>query len=244
MERVDDLMRGGFQLIQDPDRFCFGTDAVLLSDFAKASGREKVLDPCAGSGVVSLLMLARYPSASYTALEIQPELTDMVRRSAWLNHVEDKVRVIEGDLKEIRSLVDPGSFDVVTVNPPYMAGQGLQNESESVRIARHEVACTLQDVVDAASYALKYHGRLYLVHKPERLAEILTALTLARLEPKLMRLVQPFEGKEPTQVLIMASLGGGKGMRVLPPLITYRAPGVYTDEMLAVYGDDGHVHNK
>jgi len=243
MERIDDLMRGGFRLIQDPDRFCFGTDAVLLSDFAKASGREKALDLCAGSGVVSLLMLARYPNAAYTAMEIQPELADMARRSAALNHVQDKITVIEGDLKNIRSLVTQGSFDVVTVNPPYMAGQGLQNESESVRIARHEVACTLRDVIEAAAYALKYHGRLYMVHRPERLAEIMTELTLARLEPKQMRLIQPFEGKEPTQVLIMASKDGGKGLRVDPPLITYRAPGVYTDEMLAVYGDDGHVHN-
>ncbi len=244
MERIDDLMRGGLRLIQDPDRFCFGTDAVLLSDFAKASAREKVLDLCAGNGVVSLLMLARYPSASYTALEIQPELADLARRSVELNHVEDKVSVIEGDLKEIRTRIRPGSFDVVTVNPPYMAGQGLQNESESVRLARHEVACTLHDVVEAAAYALKYHGRFYMVHRPERLAEIMTELTLAKLEPKMLRLIQPFEGKEPTQLLVMASLGGGKGMRVLPPLITYRAPGVYTEEMLAVYGDDGHVHNK
>lgn len=242
MERIDELQRGGFRLIQDPERFCFGTDAVLLADFAQAKNGEKVLDLCAGSGVVSLLMLARYPNASYTAMEIQPPLADMARRSMELNQVADKVSVIEGDLKDIRSLISAGSFDRVTVNPPYMVGQAIQNESDSVRIARHEVACTLRDVCEAAAYALKYHGYLYMVHRPERLAEIFSEMERVHLTPKSMQLIQPFAGKAATQVVIMASSHGNPGMKILPTLNTYESPGVYTEEMLKVYGMDGHVH--
>lgn len=242
MERIDELQRGGFRLIQDPDRFCFGTDAVLLSDFAKARNRDKVLDLCAGSGVVSLLMLARYPGAHYTALEIQPPLADMARRSMQLNGVTDQVNVIEGDLRQIKELCVHGSFDVVTVNPPYMKGQSIQNESESVRLARHEVSCTLRDVCEAAAFALKYHGLLYMVHRPDRLSEIFSELSRVHLEPKSMQLIQPYEGKEATQVLISASLYGGSGMKVLPTLNTYLSPGIYTGEMLKIYGMDGHDH--
>lgn len=242
MERIDELQRGGLKLIQDPDRFCFGTDAVLLSDFAKARGSQKVLDLCAGSGVVSLLMLARYPQASYTAMEIQPPLADMARRTMALNAVEDKVKVIEGDLKEIRSYVPAGSFDIVTVNPPYMRGQSLTGDSESVRIARHEVLCTLTDVVEAAAYALKYHGSLYMVHRPERLAEIFVEMEKVHLTPKTMQLIQPFKDKAAAQVLIHATSHGNPGLKILPALITYDSPGVYTREMLAVYGMDGHDH--
>ncbi|MCF0135200.1 MAG: tRNA1(Val) (adenine(37)-N6)-methyltransferase [Lachnospiraceae bacterium] len=242
MERIDELQRGGFRLIQDPDCFCFGTDAVLLADFARASSRDKVLDLCAGSGVVSLLMLARYPGAHYTALELQKPLADMARRSMELNEVTDRVSVLQGDLREIRSMVSAGAFDVLTVNPPYMKGQTIQNVSEAVRLARHEDTCTLRDVCEAAAYALKYHGKLFMVHRPERLAEIFSEMERVRLTPKVMQLVQPFSDKGAAQVLIQAVSHGAPGMKVLPTLNTYRSPGIYTEEMLKVYGMDGHVH--
>lgn len=239
MERIDDLLRDGLKIIQDPDQFCFGIDAVLLSDFAKVRSGDKVLDLCAGSGIVSLLMLARYKGASYSLLEIQPHQADMARRTMELNHLEDKVTVMEGDLKDIKAFVAAGSMDAVTVNPPYMKGQGLTNESEALRIARHETLCTLEDVVAAAAYALKYHGKLYMVHRPERLADIFTEMRKYHLEPKSMRLVAPYKETEPTQVLVMAVKGGSPSLKVFPTLTTYESPGVYTEEVIAIYGD-GH----
>ena len=180
MERIDELQRGGFRLIQDPDKFCFGTDAVLLADFAKARKGEKICDLCSGTGVVPLLMLARYPETFYTALEIQQDMAEMAFRSMELNQVDDVIRVIPGDLRRIKELLPVNSFDVVTVNPPYMKvkDQSLKNDSKAVTLARHEVACTLKDVMAAARHLLKYHGRFYMVHRPARLAEILHKLRI------------------------------------------------------------------
>ena len=242
MERIDELQRGGFRLIQDPDKFCFGTDAVLLADFAKARKGEKICDLCSGTGVVPLLMLARYPETFYTAVEIQQDMAEMAFRSMELNQVDDVIRVIPGDLRRIKELLPVNSFDVVTVNPPYMKveDQSLKNDSKAVTLARHEVACTLKDVMAAARHLLKYHGRFYMVHRPARLAEIFEEMLSTGIEPKRLQMVHPFIDREATQVLIEGTLGGGRQMNVLPPLITYEAPGIYTKSMLEVYGIDGH----
>lgn len=241
MERIDELQRGGYRVIQDPDRFCFGTDAVLLADFARAKPGEAVMDLCSGSGVVPILMLARYPKAQYTALELQPEMADLARRSMQLNQIEDRVQVRQGDVKSIRQLYKAQSFHVVTVNPPYMkADHGLISKAEAVQIARHEICCTLRDVIEAAAYLLPSRGRLYMVHRPQRLSEIFSELRRVSLEPKRLQMVHPYIDKEPAQVLIEAVRQGGTELRVQPPLITYEAPGVYTKQMLEVYGCDGH----
>ena len=238
MERIDDLQRGGFRIIQDPEKFCFGTDAVLLADFAKARAGEKVCDLCTGTGVIPLLMLARYPGSSYTGVEIQPDMADMASRSMQLNGVEGAIQIMAGDLREIRSLLPTSSFAAVTVNPPYMKVRpdSLKNGSASVSLARHEIACSLSDVMAAARYLLKTHGHFYMVHRPSRLSEIFEEMLKAGIEPKRMQLVYPYKDREATQVLIEGTLGGGQEMHVLPPLVTYEAPGVYTKEMLAVYG--------
>ena len=241
MERIDELQRGGYRLIQDPDKFCFGTDAVLLADFAKARRGERVIDLCSGSGVVPLLMLARYPGARYTALEIQPDIAAMARRSMALNQVQERVQVITGDLRSLPPQLRPHSFHVVTVNPPYMPADGRRRSAnQAVQIARSEVCCTLTDVVRAAAALLTDKGRLYMVHRPQRLVDIFEAMLACRIEPKRLQWVHPYADKEPTQVLIEGVLGGGRELRVTPPLITYEAPGVYTKPMLEVYGQDGH----
>lgn len=242
MERIDELQRGGYRILQDPERFCFGTDAVILADFAKARPGEQVMDLCSGSGVVPILMLARYPQARYTALEIQPKMAELARRSMQLNQIEDRVQVVQGDLREIRNLFPPHSYQVVTVNPPYMkAGSANQlGESPSVRIARHEICCTLRQVAEAAAYLLAPRGRFYMVHRPQRLAEIFEEMQRVRIEPKGLQMVHPYIDKEPAQVLVEGVWQGGREMRVRPPLITYEAPGVYTKQMLEVYGQDGH----
>ncbi len=240
MERIDELQRDGLKLIQDPDCFCFGTDAVLLADFASARPGEKVMDLCAASSVVSTLMYARCPEAFYTGLEIQPKQADMGRRSIKMNGLSGRLTMVEGDLRKVETLFPRASFDVVTANPPYMPPDSLKAKSEEVAIARSEICCTLEDVIRAASYLLKYHGRFYIVYKPSRLAELFEKLLAYRLEPKTMQLVFPYKDREPEQVLIGASKQGGRQMRILPPLITYEKPGVYTRQMLQVYGQDGH----
>ena len=246
MERIDELQRGGYRIIQDPDKFCFGTDAVILADYARAKAGERVMDLCTGNGIVPILMLARYAKATYTALEIQPEMAEMARRSMQLNQIEDRIDVRQGDLRCIKPGQDcgqkPHSFHVVTANPPYMktGSTSLLNETPALQIARHEVCCSLRDVMEAAAQLLMSKGRFYMVHRPQRLAEIFEEMQRVRIEPKGMQLVHPYIDKEPTQVLIEGVYQGGREMRIKPPLITYEAPGVYTKQMLEVYGQDGH----
>ncbi len=246
MERIDELQRGGYRIIQDPDKFCFGTDAVILADYAKAKPGERVMDLCTGNGIVPILMLARYPKATYTALEIQEEMAELARRSMKLNEIEDRITVLQGDLRAIKEAMSPElkphSFHVVTVNPPYMktANPKMLNDTPAVQIARHEICCSLRDVMEAAAHLLMSKGRFYMVHRPQRLSEIFEEMQRVKIEPKGMQLVHPYIDKEPTQVLIEGVYQGGREMRIKPPLITYEAPGVYTKQMLEVYGQDGH----
>lgn len=242
MERIDELQRGGYRIIQDPEKFCFGTDAVILADYAKAKPGERVMDLCSGNGIVPILMLARYPKATYTSLEIQPEMAAMARRSMELNGIEDRITVLQGDLCDLPMQLKPHSFHVVTVNPPYMktANPKLLNDTPAVQIARHEICCSLRDVMEAAAQMLMSKGRFYMVHRPQRLSEIFEEMQRVKIEPKGMQLVHPYIDKEPTQVLIEGVYQGGREMRIKPPLITYEAPGVYTKQMLEVYGQDGH----
>ena len=237
-ERADDLQRGGYYILQNPKRFCFGIDAVLLSGFAEAHARERVLDLGTGTGVIPVLMRARYKSRNYTGLEIDPEMADMARRSVIYNGLQDCVQIVQGDLKQIRTLFPAAGFDVVTSNPPYMpAGHGKVNDDSehTVSGARHELWCTLEDVISAASYALREQGRFYMVHRPFRLAEIIKTLSRYRLEVKRLRLVYPKEDREPNMVLVEARKGGAEGMKVLPPLIVYDREGAYTKEIMEIY---------
>ena len=236
-ERIDDLQRNGYKIIQDPCRFCFGMDAVLLSGFARAKEGDKVLDLGTGTGIIPILMEAKTDAAHLTGLEIQPDSADMARRSVALNALEHKIDIVTGDIKQASILFGKSSMDVVTSNPPYMIGQhGLTNPHSEKAIARHEVLCTLEDVVSAAADVLKPGGNVYLVHRPFRLAEILICLSAHKLEPKRMRLVYPFIDKEPNMVLIEANRGGRSRLTVEKPLIVYKEQGVYTDEIYDVYG--------
>jgi tRNA1Val (adenine37-N6)-methyltransferase len=216
-ERLDDLQISGLRIIQDPSRFCFGTDAVLLGNFAKAHPRERVIDLCTGTGIVPLLMSAKTNARHFTGLELQPESACMARRSVKLNNLTERIRIDTGDLKDAALLYGKAVFDVVTVNPPYL-NAGEANEREEIAIARHEIACTLDDVLCAAASLLKYGGRLYLVHRPNRLADVIAGLREHRLEPKRLRTVHPSEGKGAALVLIEAALYGKVWLTVMPPL--------------------------
>ena len=235
-ERVDELGRNGYRIIQNPDRFCFGMDAVLLSDFAKVKEGDKVLDFCSGNGIIPILMEAKTKAVSFKALEIQADSAEMARRSVALNHLEEKIEIITGDIKEADKYFEAASFHAVTCNPPYMIGQhGLTNPDSAKAIARHEVLCTLEDVISQSARVLKMSGSLYMVHRPFRLAEIMTTLAKYKLEPKRMQLVYPYVDKEPNMVLIQATKGGKPRITIEKPLIVYEKPGVYTKDILEIY---------
>ena len=202
-ERIDELQRNGYQIIQNENGFCFGMDAVLLSGFAKVKRGENALDLGTGTGIIPILLEAKTEGRHFTGLEIQETSADMAQRSVCLNDLNEKVEIIRGDIKEATDLFGKASFDVVTSNPPYMTGQhGLVNPDMPKAVARHEILCTLEDVIGQASALLKENGRFYMVHRPFRLAEIMVTMSRYRLEPKRMKLVYPFVDKEPNMVLI------------------------------------------
>ncbi len=236
-ERIDDLQRNGYGIIQNPEKFCFGMDAVLLTGFARAGEQDVLLDLGTGTGIIPLLMSAKYHCAHLTGLEIQEESADMARRSVSMNGLEDKIDIVTGDIKEADQCFQSASFDCITCNPPYMIGKhGLANPEAPKAIARHEILCTLEDVVRVTAKLLKPGGHFFLVHRPFRLAEIMTTLSQYKLEPKRMQLVYPYVDREPNMVLVEAVRGGRPRMTVEKPLIIFERQGVYMPEIRDVYG--------
>ena len=236
-ERIDELQRNGYRIIQNPERFCFGMDAVLLSGFARAKKQERCLDLGCGNGIIPILMEAKTEGKHFTGLEIQPESADMAKRSVALNGLQDRIDIVEGDIKDASKIFGASSFHVVTTNPPYMTAQhGLTNVYEAKTIARHEVLCNLEDIIRESARLLMPGGRFYMVHRPFRLAEIISLMVQYRMEPKRMRLVYPYVDREPNMVLIEGLRGGKSRMTVEKPLIVSKEPGKYTDEIYDVYG--------
>ena len=236
-ERLDDLQNGYF-IIQNTKNFCYGIDAVLLAGFARVKPGERVLDMGTGTGIIPILLKAKTPGEHFTGLEIQEESAQMARRSVVYNGLEKDIEIRTGDIREAAAIFGRASFSVVTCNPPYMTGShGLVNPHLPKAIARHEVLCTLEDVISQAAQVLEPRGRFYMVHRPFRLAEIMGLMMKYQLEPKRMRLVYPYVDKEPNMVLIEGLLGGNPRITVEKPLIVYERHGVYTDEIREIYGD-------
>lgn len=236
-ERIDDLERNGYGIIQRKDGFCFGMDAVLLSGFVQVKLGEKVLDLGTGTGIIPILLEAKTAGRHFTGLEIQEEIADMAKRSVRLNQLEEKICIVQGDIKEAGALFARASFDVVTSNPPYIqSAGGLKNPGEVKAISRHEILCTLEDVVREAGKLVRPGGRFYLVHRPQRLIEIISVMKRYALEPKRLKFVHPFLNREANMVLIEAVRGGGSMVKVEKPVIVFKEPGVYTDEIRQVYG--------
>lgn len=236
-ERLDELHRNGYKIIQNKSAFCFGMDAVLLSGFAVVKEGEMVLDLGTGTGIIPILLEAKTEGKHFTGLEIQPDMADMAGRSVLYNKLSDKINIVQGDIKEAHKRFKGASFDVVTSNPPYMNhSHGLVNPDQAKAIARHEILCTLEDVVKQASRLLRPGGRFYMVHRPTRIAEIFHCLSQYGLEPKRMKFVHPYIDKDANMVLIESYRGGKAMMKLEPPVIVYKSPGVYTDEIYQIYG--------
>ena len=236
-ERMDDLHRCGYRIIQNAKKFCFGMDAVLLTGFAAVKPGARVIDLGTGTGVIPILLEAKTQGSHFTGLEIQGEMAEMARRSVELNHLQEKIDIVEGDIKEASKRFGRASFDVVTCNPPYMENlHGLKNPMDEKAIARHEVLCTLEDVLREGAALLREGGSLCMVHRPRRLVEIIARMAEYKLEPKRMRLVYPLADREANMVLIEGVKGGGRQLRVEPPLIVYQEPGIYNPEIHEIYG--------
>lgn len=236
-ERIEELQRNEYLIFQHPGRFCFGMDAVLLSGFVRVKSGSHVLDFGTGTGILPILLEAKTKAASLTGLEIQAESADMAARSVAVNGLSEKIEIRVGDIKEAGRLFGAASFDVVVSNPPYMmANHGLQNPELPKAIARHEVLCTLEDVVREAACVLKPQGTFFMVHRPFRLAEIIRTLSEHGLELKRLQMVHPYVDREPNMVLLEAAKGARARVTVEPPLIVFREPGVYHEDITGIYG--------
>ena len=236
-ERIDDLQLGGLRIIQNPSGFCFGVDAVLLSNFIKLKSDERAVEFGTGTGIIPILLSGRKHFKKITAFEVQPEVADMAKRSVLLNGLNDRIEVVEDNLKEARKYIEPASVDVVFSNPPYMSTNGgLKNDHAMKTISRHEVLCTLEDIISEASKLLRFRGRFYMIHRPNRLVDILTLCRQYKLEPKEIRMIQPYADKKPNIFLIMCSKGGNSDLKFMDPLIVYEKDGRYTRDIHKIYG--------
>lgn len=234
-ERVDDLMAGGLAIIQHPDVFCFSMDAVLLARFVTLPPRGRIVDLCTGNGIIPLLLTTR-TEAEIIGVEIQERLCDMARRSVALNGLEARVSILCRDLRTCTEVLPVGVFDVVTANPPYLPRDGADlSANPHQAAARHELFCTLEDVVRVASRLVKSGGRVAFVYRPARLVELLALMRQHRVEPKRIRFVHPYADRPANLVLVEGIRDGGVELRVLPPLVVYRTEGTYTDEVLRIY---------
>lgn len=232
---LDDL-QNGYHIYQRTDGFKFGIDAVLLADFAKAKAR-RAMDLCTGTGIVPILLAAKTDIEHIDAVEIQHDMAELAKRSVGYNGLEKRISVLEGDLKDAPETFGRGVYDMVTVNPPYMkAGGGIVNAADMKTLSRHETACTLSDVVRVSAELLRPHGKLFMVHRPSRLADVFWEMRRYGIEPKLMRTVQPRPDREMNLVLICGIKGARPELKVLPPLVVYNADGSYTKEIDEIYG--------
>lgn len=236
-ERVDDLERCGYRIIQDPKSFCFGMDAVLLSSFARVNEGEKAIDLGTGNGIIPILLRGKTDGSDFTGLEIQEQSADLAKRSVKLNDLEEDIHIVMGDIVDAAALFGASTFDVVTTNPPYMIGMhGIKNPDDAKAIARHEIKCKFDDIARESSKLLKEKGRFYLVHRPFRLPELFETMKKYHIEPKRMKMVYPYVDKEPNMVLIEGIKGGRARLTVEKPLIVYERQGVYTREIYDIYG--------
>ncbi|MBR1630028.1 MAG: tRNA1(Val) (adenine(37)-N6)-methyltransferase [Lachnospiraceae bacterium] len=239
-ERLDDLGIAGLSIIQNTKSFCFGMDAVLLSAFAKVHSGETVVDLCSGNGILPILLSAKTEASHIWSIELLPKSVDLAHRSVVMNGLEDRITILEGDVKKASELLENRQFDVVTCNPPYMKG-GLLNEKDDLKIARHEITLDLGSLAKQIAVLLRPKGRVYFVHRPYRLTELFVEMHSAGIEPKILRFVHPFADKKPNLVLVEGVKGAKPFLEVEPPLVVYQSLNVYTPEVMKMYGYENNL---
>ncbi|MBI6873161.1 tRNA1(Val) (adenine(37)-N6)-methyltransferase [Clostridium aciditolerans] len=236
-ETLDDLQLKGICVIQKKDAFRFGVDAVLLANFAKVKKGARVIDLCSGTGIIPFILAGKTDAANIIGIEIQEPMVDMAKRSVEFNKLQHRLEFINKDLKDIEFLKKLPKVDVVTVNPPYkLKNSGIINMNDENAIARHEICCTLEDVIKAAKGVLKDNGRIYMIHRPDRLADIICTMRQYKIEPKLIRMIQPNFKKAPNMVLVEGQNNGGTFLKWEAPLCIYNIEGGYTEEIDKIYG--------
>jgi tRNA1(Val) A37 N6-methylase TrmN6 len=231
-EKIEELGLGDLKVIQTKDGFCFGSDAVLLARFARFKKGQRVLDMCTGTGIIPLLIWAKNSLSGVEAIEIVDSVASMARRTMELNALSDKIKITCGDLKNAAEIYGKRVFDAVTVNPPYMnKGGGLVNPNDYLAVARHEIFCTLDDVVKSASLVLKQNGKLFMVHRADRLCDVITTFRKYKIEPKRLSMVQPDSKSAPNLILIEGAYGGRAQLIVTPPVFMYDDDGNYIQQI-------------
>lgn len=237
-ERIDDLQYKGLKIIQNEKEFCFGIDAVMLANFAKSGIKENsyVVDLCTGTGIIAILLSGKTKAKKILGVEIQEKIVKMTKKSVEMNNIGDRVEIICKDLKKLKDDVPSGTVDAITVNPPYQAkNTGIVNERDSKTIARHEISCTLEDIIIESARELKSGGSLYMVHKAERLVDVLFYMRKYKLEPKRIRFVHPNENTAPNLILVEGVRSGRPFLKVEKPLYVYKDDGDYTDDIKEIY---------
>lgn len=236
-ERIDDLEFEGLKIIQNEKGFCFGIDSILLSDYSKnLKPNSKVVDIGTGTGIISILLSKKSKASKIYGVEIQEEVTEMAKRSVKYNGLENKVEIINKNIKDIFEEIQPNTIDAIVTNPPYMKlNTGAKSEVEKKLISRHEVECNLEDIIKISYKLLKSKGEFYMVHRAERIVDILYLLRCYRIEPKEIRFVQPYANKAPNLLLIKGVKDAGEQLKIDKPLIVYNDDGSYTEEILKIY---------
>ncbi|MFC2583343.1 MAG: tRNA1(Val) (adenine(37)-N6)-methyltransferase [Lachnoanaerobaculum saburreum] len=236
-ERLDDLQCDGLYLIQNPDKFCFGIDAVLLSNFVKVKKDGYAVDLCTGSGIVPILLSTKTKAKKITGIEIQSDIADMASRSVSYNKLDEKIDIINDDISNALKYIKHSCVDTVCVNPPYMKDMAaIKNPDLPLAIARHELLTDLESVINIANKLLKENGRFFMIHRPSRLSEIFASMKQNRIEPKRIRFIHSYIYSKANLVLIEGLKGSGVWLDVEPPLAVYKEKNVYTDEVLKIYG--------
>lgn len=244
-ERIDDLQYRGLKIIQNTEGFCFGVDAVLLANFADIKKKARVVDLGTGTGIIPVLIAGKTEAASVVGLEIQPSMAEMAARSVLLNQLQDRVKIVQGDIRESVELFGAAQFDVVTTNPPYMnGGGGLVNPSDMKAISRHELLCTLEDVIKAGSRLLQPGGQFAMVHRPERLVDILCLMRSYQIEPKWIRFVHPSPYKKSNLLLVKGTKGGNPQLKMMDPLYVYDGQGKFSREIDEIYNRDTEINHR
>ena len=237
-EIIDDLELNNLKIIQNNNGFKFGIDSILLSDFAKKIKKDSiVLDIGTGTGIISILLSAKTEANKIIGIEIQREVADMAKRSVILNKLENKIEIINDDINNIEKYFENNYFDVIVTNPPYQKNNtGLKSENEKNLISRHEIKCTLEDIIKKSFKILKDKGEFYMVHRPERLVDIMYLMRKNKIEPKELRFVYPKISDKPNLILINSIKNAKQFLKVEKPLIIYNEEGIYTKEVLSIYG--------